>query len=1514
MSKLLKNCLLKAVTIITVLSILASLVCTGVISGMAVTPATDANGDYKWLNITAKGLGSSNGGGQISATLTNTQLGLEEGKAYVFYAKVKGDKLGSGNLWIETYNSASVYNTSTRSDKVMLDLIGGAWNEWTQINSVSGGAAFPDTYLIMDKYVRLAVWVKNTTTNDAVINLDGLTCAEYDTATNSVKAGTEKPIDLESLVSASSDKGSVVFVDETPIESGKDTTVDQNGDYKWLNITANGLGSSNGGGQISATLTNTQLGLEEGKAYVFYAQVKGDKLVGGNLWIETYNSDSVYNTSTRSDKVMLDLTGGAWRGWTRIDSVSGGAAFPDTYLVMDKYVRLAVWVKNTTTDDVVVNLDALTCAEYDTATNTVIAGTEKLIDLESLVSASSDKGSVAFIDNSPPEPGKDTSVDQNGDKKWLNVTVFGLGNNSENKGGTVSATLTNDKLGLEKGKSYVVSLYAKGDKITNGNLWFETYNAEGTATDKVELSLAGGAWRDWTKVESMGNTKFTDNVFTMDETAKAAIWVKNTTDTDAVVNVDAIVISEYDTATNTVIAGTEKEISLSWLVKAGQAYGKTEFIDKNPPSSDDDDQDESPIESGKDTSADQNGDKKWLNVTVYGKGDNKDNKGGAVSATLTNDKLGLEKGKSYVISLYAKGDKLTNGNLWFETYNAEGTVTDKVELSLSDGAWNSWTKVEAEGKVKFTDNIFTMDEIVKASVWAKNATDTDAVVNIDAIVISEYDTATNTVIAGTEKKIDLSGLVSADQTYGKTELIDKNPTSPDDDEDDNQQTIPAEPGKDTSADQNGDKMWLNVTVYGKGDNKDNKGGAISATLTNDKLGLEKGKSYVVSLYAKGDKITNGNLWLEAYNAEGTVTDKVELNLAGGAWNNWTKIESKGNTKFTDNVLTMAETVKASVWAKNTTDTDAVINLDTIVISEYDTATNTVIAGTEKIIPLSWLVKAGQAYGKIELIDINPPAEPGKDTTKDYDSNDEWLNVTAYGKGNNSENKGGAVSATITDAVLEVEKGKAYVFSLYAKGDKLTNGNMWFETYDADKNVTDKVQILLTGGAWRDWTRVDSVASGEKYNDAYLLMGDSLKIGIWVKNLTDNDVVINIDAVSYAEYDISSGKVLENTRKSIRLTNFIDLYSDAGKTEFVDKDGISYQRVDPINFSKFKSVKNAVIKAGGYQDGTAMYLQVPKAGETATISASLTDVYNGVYSVTAYVKSSGGFATGHVYANNGMEFTASVKEKISEWTKIEIPYVEVKDNTLSVGVWLKGAQGGEYVWIDNVELKLHGKPNGEVNPYFTKIIDIKNTDLSTHANTMLSVGGYVNPTKLVIDGTEDYKGTNAYRVKGLKEGSYTLTAWVKSSGGHRLVHMFANAGSDSTTQVTAPFTKWQIDEWTQIEITGIQVSKKGEVQIGFWTNSFAGKWVEIDGIQLKKEGYRIGSAFSAKDDDEDDDDLTSSENSGSDSTVDTKPPVSADEAPAKNNSVIIYIVVAVACVLLAVGLFVAIKIIRKRKGR
>ncbi len=1486
----------KIVAVITIISILMSFICIGAFK--AIANDVDVDGDYKYLEITAK----ANKNGTATATLNNNTLALEKGKSYVFSVYAKGGKLSSGNLWFQTKDSSN-----TVTDRVEIALNGGAWSTWTQIDAKGAGNFKTDDLFTVDETFEIAVWVKNTTAADIQFSLDKLVYAEYDSVAGTVKSGTEKTVDL-TLFEKSGSIATAVVVDKTPIEAGKDTSVDVSGDYKWLNITAKGLGSSNGGGQISAVLTNTQLGLEEGKAYVFYAQVKGDKLTGGNLWIETYNSATVHNTSTRSDKVMLDLTGGAWNKWTRIDSVSGGGAYTDTCLVMDKYVKLAVWVKNTTTNDVVVNLDGLTCVEYNTATNTVVAGTEKQIDLESLVSATSDKGSVEFKDNSPIEPGKDTSTDANGDDKWLNITAYGLG--SSNGGGQISVVLSNTQLGLEEGKAYVFYAQLKGDKLTGGNLWIETYNSDSvyntsTRSDKIMLDLTGGAWRNWTHVDSVaGGGAYTDSYLVMDKYVQLAIWVKNTTTNDVVVNLDGLTCVEYNTATNTVVAGTEKPIDLEALVNATSNKGSVEFKDN------------SPIEPGKDTSTDADGDKKWLNVTVYGKGTDSNNKGGAVSATLTNDKLGLEKGKSYVVSLYAKGDKLTNGNLWFETYNAEGTATDKVEVDLTGGAWRNWTKADAEGKVKFPDNIFTVDEIVKASVWAKNTTNDDVVINLDAIVISEYNTATGTVIAGTEKKIDLSGFVAGDNTYGKTELINKNSSSSDeDDDDDDQQGTPTESGKDTSADYNGDKMWLNVTAYGKGSNSENKGGAVSATLTNDKLGLEKGKSYVVSLYAKGDKLTNGNLWFETYNAQGTATDKIELNLAGGTWSTWTKVDSKGSAKFTDSVFTMDETVKASVWVKNTTDVDAVVNLDAIIISEYNTTTGTVIAGTEKEISLSWLVKAGQAYGKTELVDKNPPPEPGKDTKKDNDSDDEWLNVTAYGKGNNSENKGGAVSAVITDAVLEVKKGKAYVFSLYAKGDKLTNGNMWFETYDADKNVTDKTQILLTGGAWRDWTKLDSVEAGSKYNDNYLVMGDSLKIGIWVKNLTDNDVVINIDTVSYAEYDVSSGKVLENTRKSIRLTNFVDLYGDAGKTEFVDKDGISYQRIDPINFSKFMSVKNAVIKAGGYQDGTAMYLKVPKAGENASISASLTGVYNGVYTVTAYVKSSGGFSTGHVYANNGMEFKASVKDKISEWTQVEIPYVEVKDNTLNIGVWLKGEKGGEYVWIDNVELKLHGKPDGEVNPYFTKTIDIKNTDLSTHANSLLAVGGYINPTKLVISGTEDYKGSNAYRIKGLKEGSYTLTAWVKSSGGHRLVHMFANAGSDSSTQIAATFTKWQIDDWTQIEINGIEVSKKGEIQIGFWTNSIAGKWVEIDGIQLKKEGYRIGSAFSATDDDEDDtDDLTSSENSGSDSTVDTKPPVSADEAPAKNNAVIIYIVVAVAAVLLAVGIFVIVRLIRKRKGR
>ena len=118
--------------------------------------------------------------------------------------------------------------------------------------------------------------------------------------------------------------------------------------------------------------------------------------------------------------------------------------------------------------------------------------------------------------------------------------------------------------------------------------------------------------------------------------------------------------------------------------------------------------------------------------------------------------------------------------------------------------------------------------------------------------------------------------------------------------------------------------------------------------------------------------------------------------------------------------------------------------------------------------------------------------------------------------------------------------------------------------------------------------------------------------------------------------------------------------------------------------------------------------------------------------------------------------------------------------------------------------------------------------------MLAGGGKLTSTKIFVTGADDYKNDATYFAEGLEAGTYTVTAWVRSSGGHNKANMYANPDpAVSEAESRATFTGLVIDDWAQIEITGVEVDQSGTLKIGMWVNSKGGGWVEFDGVQIKR---------------------------------------------------------------------------------
>ncbi|NUS15838.1 MAG: family 43 glycosylhydrolase [Streptomyces sp.] len=89
----------------------------------------------------------------------------------------------------------------------------------------------------------------------------------------------------------------------------------------------------------------------------------------------------------------------------------------------------------------------------------------------------------------------------------------------------------------------------------------------------------------------------------------------------------------------------------------------------------------------------------------------------------------------------------------------------------------------------------------------------------------------------------------------------------------------------------------------------------------------------------------------------------------------------------------------------------------------------------------------------------------------------------------------------------------------------------------------------------------------------------------------------------------------------------------------------------------------------------------------------------------------------------------------------------------------------------------------------------------------------------------------YQNISLPNGTYTLSAWVKSSGGQRAANIFAKNYGGSETDASV---NQSIGSWKQVSIPGITVTS-GSIQVGVSSDANAGNWVNVDDFSLVQTG-------------------------------------------------------------------------------
>ena len=100
------------------------------------------------------------------------------------------------------------------------------------------------------------------------------------------------------------------------------------------------------------------------------------------------------------------------------------------------------------------------------------------------------------------------------------------------------------------------------------------------------------------------------------------------------------------------------------------------------------------------------------------------------------------------------------------------------------------------------------------------------------------------------------------------------------------------------------------------------------------------------------------------------------------------------------------------------------------------------------------------------------------------------------------------------------------------------------------------------------------------------------------------------------------------------------------------------------------------------------------------------------------------------------------------------------------------------------------------------------------------GGHTGKWKWRLTDAAAYEASIAQTATGLPNGTYTLTAFIQSSGGQSVARVFARGfgGTEKDASVSSA-----IGTWTQVSIPGIAVSN-GTALIGAETTASANQWV------------------------------------------------------------------------------------------
>jgi len=117
--------------------------------------------------------------------------------------------------------------------------------------------------------------------------------------------------------------------------------------------------------------------------------------------------------------------------------------------------------------------------------------------------------------------------------------------------------------------------------------------------------------------------------------------------------------------------------------------------------------------------------------------------------------------------------------------------------------------------------------------------------------------------------------------------------------------------------------------------------------------------------------------------------------------------------------------------------------------------------------------------------------------------------------------------------------------------------------------------------------------------------------------------------------------------------------------------------------------------------------------------------------------------------------------------------------------------------------------------------------SNSSAVYIESGGYTRNFHLTIKQNTAYRAGIFKVLKGINNGTYRLTAWVRNSGGQSECKLYAKSAG-GTKNLSLPIAS----NWTRVILDKIEVTD-GKIEVGLYSKADAGNWCNIDNLFLQK---------------------------------------------------------------------------------